>query len=152
MCQRVGDVCDDARGLAEVRPVLLEPSQQALAPEQRGDDVALFAFDSGIEYGDDARMLQAGKLAGFLDECLVAFGRAEPSGVEHLDRDRTLELGIETLVHGREPASTNRTPDLIAAEPARSRRAWCFRSRLSVAHGSLRNQSAGRRKTICGTE
>ena len=146
--ERIGDVGDDSRRFPEVRSVFLELRKQVLAAEQRGDDVAIFAFHTGIEYGDDSRMLQSGKLTGLLDEGFVAVRGVHPRCVQDLDRDRTLELGIETLVHGREAASSDRAANLIASEPSRPRRAWRFPSRRSGVHGALRSQSARRRETI----
>ena len=70
--ERIGDVGDDSRRFPEVRSAVLELRKQVLAAEQRGDDVAVFAFHAGIEYGDDSRMLQSGELTGLLDEGFVA--------------------------------------------------------------------------------
>ena len=81
----------------------------------------MLAFDTGIEHGDDARMLQAGELAGFLDERRVAFRGVRPPDVRDLDRDRPLELAVETLVYGREAPAPDGPANDIAAEPARSR-------------------------------
>ena len=60
----VGDVGDRMCRFPEVRPALLQVREQALAGEQRRDDVAVLAFDTRVEHGDDARMLQPGGAGG----------------------------------------------------------------------------------------
>ena len=93
--------------------------ESRLFPEsQRRDDVAMLAFDACIEHGDDTRMLQAGELAGFLDERRTAFRGVRPPDVRDLDRNRPFELAVKTLVHGREAPASNGAANDIAAEPA----------------------------------
>ena len=141
--ERVGDLGNGARGFPEIRPALLQVGQQAPAGKQRGDDVAVLAFDAGVEHGDDARMLQAGELARFLDEDRVTFRGVGSSDVRDLDRDRPLQLAVEPLVHGREAPAPDRPANHVAAEPAWPRTLRCIPPPVSGAHGGAW-RSAGR--------
>ena len=117
----VGNGRDGARRFLEIGPALLQVRKQAGPGKQRRDDVAMLAFDPRIEHGDDARMLQPGELAGFLDERRAAFRGVRPSDVSDLDRDRPIQLAIETFVHGGEPSASDGATNDVAPEPARSR-------------------------------
>ena len=81
----------------------------------------MLALDAGIEHRDDARMLQAGELARFLDEHRLTFGGARPADMRDLDRHRPFELAVESFVHRGEAATPDGPANDVAAEAARSR-------------------------------
>ena len=98
---------------------------------------------------DDVGMVEPGGELGLPPEALDHFGVLRPGGVQHLERDLTLEVQVPHPVHPAEPAGPDQLQHLVvvaqrAAEPLLEARAVLVRHRGDLAHaGGRRDVEAG---------
>ena len=105
--------CDAHRVVDRQLPLLLEPSAQAFAFDERHDVEEQAGCFAGVEQRQQVGVLEIGGDANLAQEALGAEHCAE-LGIEYLERDIPGMLDVPRQIHGRHAAAANFSRDFVS--------------------------------------
>ena len=118
--ETLGDLVGDVGEPSRREPAGGQQVAQGRAVHPFHGDERHAGLIANVVDGQDIGMVQCGRGLGFLLEATHAIGIVGETGWEDLDRDLTLEAGIQRAVHLTHAACPERTEDLIRAEQRRT--------------------------------
>jgi hypothetical protein len=118
--QRVGDLCDEQRGLfMRQRWFTLKAIGEGHAVDKLTDEIAMTVRVAEVIERDDRRVLQSRdvpRLGEKSGHCLI---RLQAVGARHLDSDRPVDFVVVRELDDTEPAASEPAAHAIAAEVSR---------------------------------
>src|SRR6202042_3144375 len=104
---------DLARFRCGDRTAALQPSREALALDELGNEVQALFGVADVEDLHDARIAHAGEQLGLAFEALRAVGVLGPPRLDHLDRDRAREPPVVPAVDAAERPLADQLAELV---------------------------------------
>ena len=131
--QRVGDIYQQLDGLAPLALRSSRPLSQRAAIDELGDQILAALELARIVHGDDVRVIERRSRLGFTLEA-AASGRVRERIGKNLDRDRSIQMGIERPIDDAHATGADRCLHLVYAEPSAAQHRICW-----LAHRPVTN-------------